>query len=365
MTGEATSQCGGWTFQWRRTWADVWTPAFMSLWEAVRDADPDAHVYHRAGLVRAWADTCGDPAGAAPMIGLAHGPDGRRAILPWVIADARGRAMRRRTLGPAGDDLFGYHAPLVEGGADGVDWAAFWSAAREAVGKACDQALFRFVEPRYATGLPVETSEMAPVLDLTDVADFDTLLGRCSANHRGDVRRRFRRLEEIGTLELWIAGASDGDAARADLRDRFLFAYRDTWRPGVRPSALFRPGLEAYLDRILLEGVPGGWAHYSVLRLDGRPLAWHLGLFDRGRMYWWIPARDPAWDAYSPGKVLLARLVAHGIAARWRAIHLLTGDQAYKRAWLPQPGPLLAVRWHAPTVRGAMLGWYDRIHRAV
>jgi CelD/BcsL family acetyltransferase involved in cellulose biosynthesis len=355
----------GWRFEWIREWPRVWDTEFQATWRHIQASDPLGHVYHRPDLVRAWAETRGREVGAQAMVGIASDEVGRRVLLPWVSVSYPGRFTRRRVLEPAGQSLFGYHDPLVDGyEADTLDWPAFWEAARRASADECDQALFRFVDPRYGRGPRSEPcGEVSPVLNLVGVADLDACLSRCSAKHRGDVRRQMRRLEEKGQVTLWVAGPTEADEAARDFTDRFVPAYRDLW--GARPAEdmLTEPGMTDFLERVIRSGIPSGWAHYAVLRVDGVPIAWHLGLLHQDELYWWMPTYDAAWETLSPGKTLLARLIEHSIAQRWRRVHFLTGGQWYKLAWKPEIMELRAVRWHAPTVAGALCACYDAVRR--
>jgi CelD/BcsL family acetyltransferase involved in cellulose biosynthesis len=288
----------------------------------------------------------------------------RQVLLPWVVATQAGRFTRRRMLGPVGSSLFGYHDPLVGASdADGIDWSSFWESTRRELARSCDQALFRFVHPRYTRGVATEPcGEESPVLSLAGLSDLQDALARCSTNHRSDVRRRLRRLEEKGEVRLWVAGPSEASAAMQDFSQRFVPAYHNLWRSRPSGSLLDRPGVVAFLARVLADGVPGSWGHYAILYVADTPIAWHLGLSHHRSLYWWVPTHDRAWDNWSPGKVLLAKLIEYGIARNWTRLHFLTGGHAYKLAWRPEAEDLLAVRWHAPTFVGRILGCYDGLH---
>jgi CelD/BcsL family acetyltransferase involved in cellulose biosynthesis len=263
-----------------------------------------------------------------------------------------------------GSSLVGYHDPLVgTGDTGGIDWSNLWGSARRELARSCDQALFRFVHPRYTRGIDAKPcGEENPVLSLAGLGGLQDALARCSPNHRSDVRRRLRRLEEQGELTLWVAGPNDARAAMKDFREGFVPAYHNLWRPRPSGSLLDKPGSVAFLTRVLDEGLTAGWGHYAVLYVAHTPIAWHLGLFHDRSLYWWVPTHDTAWEHWSPGKALLAKLIEYAIARGWTRLHLLTGGHAYKLGWRPARDDLFAVRWHAPTVRGRILGCYDALH---
>jgi CelD/BcsL family acetyltransferase involved in cellulose biosynthesis len=355
-----------WTFEWRRSWNDVWEASFVARWRQVFEASTCAHVYHRVEVVRQWADTIGTAIGAQPCVGFATSSTGVQAVLPWVVVPYGGHLTVRRSLEAVGSVAFGYHSPLVAAkDLTAVDWSGFWRAARVAVGGTCDQALFRLVEPAFAAGAGLRReSEESPVLMLTGFANLEQVLARCSSSHRVDVNRQFRRARERGDVTLEIAGPDDAASAVESLRRELLPAYRALWEGRLVGSTLLRSGADAFLEAAVTAGLPAGWAHFSVLRVGGTPVAWHLGFLDAGRLYWWLPTHDAAWSTYSPGKLLLAALVDRGCHDGWREIHLLTGHHSYKAAWNPARRTLTAVAWNAPTLRGRVMAWYDARARA-
>ena len=321
-----------------------------------------SQVYHRPEVVRAWVETRGMALEVQPMIGLAIDSKGHRILLPWVVVPYHGKFVCRWVLEPVGQSLFGCHDPLVTGDhPEVIDWAELWESLRQSLRLACDQALFRFVHARYGYGRHGEhCSEESPVLDLQGVSDVAQILAKCSQNHRGDVRRRLRRLAEKGNVTLWVARPVDAEVAVIEFHEHFVPAYNTIWDSHPAGNMLRQPGLAAFLTRIVSEGVQGGWGHFVSLRVNDRPIAWHLGLYDHEALYWWVPTYDQSWEHFSPGKVLLAKLIEYGIAAQWSQIHFLTGGHPYKLAWRPDVLDLRTIRWYAPSLRGKLLAWYDR-----
>ncbi len=356
---------GGWQFEWRRSWPEVWEPAFVDRWSRLHDASPTAQMYQSPAVVRAWAETCGASAHAEPLIGMARGPSGTQVLLPWAVYRVQGRIAARRQLGYAGDDLFGYHDPLEEkGGVDAVDWSDLWRSARDAAADTHDQAIFRSVDARVAPEEGGPCGDESSVLRLDRGMSFDQLLEGCSSGHRKDVRRLRRRLAERGEVSLWIATPQDGDEALADWQKVGAPAYRDVWARSGRRNTTLRRGLDELLARLLTQGLAEGWGHYAALRVNGESIAWHIGFADRRRLYYWIPAYRFDWRSFSPGNVLLAALIERLIAEGWRELHFLTGEHAYKLSWHPDRCNLRAVRWHAPGLRGAIFSWYDALRSA-
>lgn len=351
-----------WQFKWLRDWNTIWQSHVLPEWHEMAESAVHSHPYHRPEVIRHWAETCGNEDYIKPMFGIAQ-HDEKRCLLPWVTTTHHGRFGTRRRLEYVGHDVFGYHDPLSSD-TEEVDWAGFWEAVRFETTKFCDQSLLRFVHPRYGTGsLATPSLESSPLLDLQTVADFQDLMNGCSANHRGDVRRRIRRLEEQGPLSLWVAGQQDADVASNIFATEFLTAYGRYQQHRSERYLFKQPGVRQFAERIVKNGVREGWGSFAVLRVGDVSVAWHLGFLHRQQLYWWIPVFDAAWADFSVGKVLLAKLIEHGFQNGWSRIHFMTGDHAYKLAWKPQPLQLRAVRWHSPSVRGQLYSVYDSFAR--
>jgi CelD/BcsL family acetyltransferase involved in cellulose biosynthesis len=349
-----------WRFDWRRDWNSVWSSDFISKWEALIDASPAANIYHRPAVVRAWAETHGRAIGAEPLFGYATNHDGARVLLTFIRRTQRGRLVKRRSLSAAGEAFFGYHDPLVSA-PDGVDWSRFWKNVRDQTSSDCDQALLRFVHAGFANGsLSEPATDASPLLDLSNDRSLDDVYARCSSKHRHETRRLLRRLGERGATSLRAAGAGDGPGAVRIWSDGFLPAYNEYWRAKPAGSMLDQQGVGGFAARVVEEGTRDSWAECGQLEVGADSAAWYVGLLFRDSFYLWISAYNRSYLDFSPGRLMLALLIERCIDRRLKFLHLMTGDQQYKREWQPVDQAMCSIRWHAPTAKGRVLAWYDR-----
>jgi hypothetical protein len=68
----------------------------------------------------------------------------------------------------------------------------------------------------------------------------------------------------------------------------------------------------------------------STLRAGGKLLAVIWSAFEAGRLYYWVPAYDPAFSGFSPGRLLLHHLLHESHRQGHRELDLLIGNEDYK-----------------------------------
>ena len=278
----------GWRFEWITRWDDAWDGVVAATWRRLVDTSPHANAFHEPALAAAWASTIGATLAAEPVIGLARHESGVEAVLPWTVVRQRGQRAIRRVLEPIGQSLYGYHTPLVSAGAEGIDWTAFWSAARSAIPVAVDIARFRLIHPLFAPS-PIGDAigDDSPVLELSDVTDFEALLARISRKKRGEVRRGLRDLDAEGTVVFERLTAAD--AASRVYATEIVPAYRARWQTRPEGCKLDIPGVEDFFRRVATDGTAGHWGDVTRVTVNDVPIAWHVGLVHRSGLYWWLP----------------------------------------------------------------------------
>ncbi len=98
-----------------------------------------------------------------------------------------------------------------------------------------------------------------------------------------------------------------------------------------KTSSLVLPGRRRFLEELGALLSEQGSLRCSVLRLAGKPVAWHFGMAFYGKWFWYQPAFDLECDQASPGTYLLREVIQE--AARneeFRGVDLGLGDESYK-----------------------------------
>lgn len=326
----------GWRFEWFAGWKTFLDPALQAAWKA--DAELAAtRIFQHPWVVRAWIDTRGAARELEPELCRATHEDGSRVWLPMVRSRRRARRLGLRELEAAGEPNFDYQEPLAcRPDAGRIGWRDFWRSLEEDVvgGRRADVVRLRRV-PAESSGEHGRGDEsyVSPFLSLRDVESWSQLERTLSANLRGDLRRRFRRLAETGRhLELRRLGPEDLDEPDREL-EALLTAHRREWAGTPSESSLEQAGMRAFYRRLLSALLPTGLLHFTVLRLDGETVAWHFGFLWRGTLHWYKPVYEVRHRELSPGKLLLGRLVSMAVDAGISEIDFGVGNEPYKLQW--------------------------------
>ena len=133
-------------------------------------------------------------------------------------------------------------------------------------------------------------------------------------------------------------------------------AWAGSGWPGRRSSPHRRP--RRFYTEVARWAAASGRLRLIFLRVDGRPVAFHLALED-GRTYFPLKGGfDPAFRAQSPGRLLIHATLERAFAIGLRRYEFLGGGDAYKLRWATEaydrvlfhafaPGPVGRARWVA------------------
>jgi CelD/BcsL family acetyltransferase involved in cellulose biosynthesis len=163
-----------------------------------------------------------------------------------------------------------------------------------------------------------------------------------------DSRRNLRRLSELGKVEFPIA-------ATAEERARFLAAMveqksrRYVQTRGI--DSFDRPGYRDFFREATSRLAERGILHLSALTLDGKILAAHWGYVVGSRFYYLMPSYEFEWNRYSPGRLLLHRLLEWSVENGLAIFDQGIGDEEYKARYCDGTIPLYQDEF-ALTYRG-------------
>jgi CelD/BcsL family acetyltransferase involved in cellulose biosynthesis len=149
-----------------------------------------------------------------------------------------------------------------------------------------------------------------PVLELTD--DWDALYeAKVSGKRRSALRRRFRQLEQRGSVDFELLRSADElEGALADVFR--LHALR--WA-GLPDGSGFATQTGVAFHRAALRALADqGVVRLMMFRFERRTIAFALALAVGGRLFGYRTAFDPSFARYSPGVLTVHELL--GAASR-------------------------------------------------
>lgn len=334
---------GGWEFEWVTSWDEIETESFHKQWQQWAEQACNSHVFFHPALALAWIHTYRPLRDLQPRFAIArHGT--HTIFFPLVLWRRNWKHARLRVIVPLGQGDFDYSDPLVVHGASDFSWAGFWRAFWDEL-KARARGQFDRIEvsgirePLAAGANGWEKEAACPWCDLSPFTDTAAFLASIKKSLRGDLNRQQRRLAAMGNLEVHVFRPDEAAAAQASVAS--LLA----WHAHRWPRAYKAPGFHA---RLVDYGLVAGITHLSELRVAGRPISWHLGFVWKGRFYYYLPAHDPEFANYSPGKVHLLFCVADALKRGLKCFDHLRGEENYKSGWAREVAALYATSYENP-----------------
>jgi len=197
-----------------------------------------------------------------------------------------------------------------------------------------------------------ESRQVAPYVDTRGAwEDYESGLGK---NLRKDLRRRRRRLEEEGELTLEV---SDGTERLDELLEEGFRVEGSGWKGSYGSSINSQPAQRRFYTEVAHWATKRGWLRLAFLRLDGRALAFDY-CFEHNRIHYVLKTGyDPAYEGFSPGKVLRHLMLFRAFSEGLATYDFLGANYGWKQKWTSAQQEMLFLRMFAPTT----LGFLDRM----
>ncbi|MDQ5808997.1 MAG: GNAT family N-acetyltransferase, partial [Actinomycetota bacterium] len=167
--------------------------------------------------------------------------------------------------------------------------------------------------------------EASPVLAV-DGQGWDEWLAGKSSNFRGQVRRMERKLARDHELRFRLT--EDPGTLAGDLDT--LFRLHDLRWEAEGGTAAFSEDRRAFHRDFAARALERGWLRLWVAEVDGEPAAAWYGLRHANRDWYYQFGRDPRWDGYKIGFVLLVHTIRDAFEAGVASYHFGLGDEEYK-----------------------------------
>ncbi|HEV8335194.1 MAG TPA: GNAT family N-acetyltransferase [Candidatus Polarisedimenticolia bacterium] len=309
--------------------------AFLRLkkeWNALAESTHD-EPFHRHEYVRSWIESFAPGASLRILTGRDE-RDRLVALLPLIERRSRllGLGVREWS-SPTNVHSFRFDFLALDPAA-----AAPFFLARLAAQREWDLLRLADVPPQGSAwhlydaacgaGWPagIYPAQKSPYLPLP--ASFDDLAGLWSSKFRSNLRRRRRLLERRGRVEVERVGAGPG---LAKILDACFRLEGRGWKGKHGDSAQRDPRIGSFY-RSLAER-SGGSFSLSLLKLDGKLIAFHYGLTRRRVYSLLLTSYDESFRECSPGHLLVEEVLRDCLAEGVREFDFLGCDLEWKRAW--------------------------------
>lgn len=191
--------------------------------------------------------------------------------------------------------------------------------------------------------------QRSPYIALHD--DWPRYQNGLSKKLRSELRRRRKRLGEIGELRLEIVNGERELEARLEE----AFGVEAAGWKGVRGTAMTsHTATRTFYSGAARWAAGAGFLRLAFLRLDNRAIAFDYCFELDGTHYLVKTGYDPAFEKYGPGMLLRNGMLERAFAIGLNNYEFLGDDAPWKRAWADSCRDRLRVQAFSPSVLGTL-----------
>ena len=324
-------------------------------WAAAADRDPYIRLFQTPlWVVNYWKfrtqssgplklllgkDAAGAVQAVAPMIREQEG----QSVLPpnWVVAHGTGEYEAEWTCPPALAAEFA--RGVCEHFAD--DPERWYSLEFRGVRRGSSMAHALETEcSRQKLSIQIRDGMEIPYRNTATTSESvdDTLDGK----FRRDLRRRTRRLQEVGALSFETHSALEG---LEDALNRFFAVEASGWKGEAGTAIASDPTVQRFWRSLAREAAAEGTLRLTLVNVDGQPIAGQLGIIC-GRTYYCLKTGyDEEFSRYSPGALTTRHCIQECIEDPAVDVYDFAGaKQPYMIPWVHRSTTTCTIRIGSP-----------------
>lgn len=169
--------------------------------------------------------------------------------------------------------------------------------------------------------------------------------------NKPSLRRRQNYFERLGCLSFrTLSAASDIEPQL----DAFFEQHIARWSASRTPSLFLVQANRDFYYELTRQLDGTSWLAFSLVELDGRPIAMHYGFDYNDTLFWYKPSFDPAFAAHSPGLVLVRHLIRRAMEDGRRELDFTIGDESFKRRFTNLVRKTVRIRVYRDPTRYAL-----------
>jgi CelD/BcsL family acetyltransferase involved in cellulose biosynthesis len=195
-----------------------------------------------------------------------------------------------------------------------------------------------------------ETRQIVPCVDTRGSwEDYESRLRR---KFRSELRRRQRRLEEQGELNLDV---HDGTDRLSQLLDEGFRLEGSGWKEAQGSSIISHPSTHGFYTQVARWAAARGWLRLAFLRLNGQALAFDFCLEYNGTHYLLRTGYDPAYSKFGPGMIIRYLMLSRAFSTDISTYDFIGRFLSWKKEWTSGHQPeQVSLHMFAPTVLGGL-----------
>lgn len=223
-----------------------------------------------------------------------------------------------------------------------------------------DSTLFTItqgIQRRFPLRVRWSTGHNCPsvVASAADRRVFDEMLSK------ENPRRCQKKLQRLGHLSFDHIECRE---SITEMLDTFFEHHTLRRAVAVDMGGMFkRPEARDFFRCLVRRLDPGSVLRFGVLRLDGRPIAFHLGFEIDGRLTWYVPTFDVDWWQYRPGLVLLRQYFEYAAARGLHELDFTVGEEEYKTRFANRIAPTHDLTLYSTALVGQVARRKDGLAR--
>jgi CelD/BcsL family acetyltransferase involved in cellulose biosynthesis len=348
------------------------TTETISDYQAFLDLEPDwnrvvedswiDHPFLEHAWLRTWWECFGE--GSTIHIVVVSDGDEIQAIAPLILTKTRMFGIPVRRLG----FFYNSHVPragfIVRKRAEDAYKAIWVHLLRE-------QRLWDLLQ---LCQLPVASSTLHEMRSLASEAGFPNdvwrsgespyvsldaswrdYYGNLATKHRSNLRNRFKRLNEIGPVELETVARQNflTEDLEAGLR-----LEESAWKRDAGTAISCDPRVRNFYESFARRAAEKNWLRLNFLKADTQRVAFDYSLAYQQRVFLLKLGYDPAFSAYSPSNLLLALALERAFDEDFSKYDFLGESADWKRCWTKDAMPNYWLFVFADSLKGR---WLHRV----
>lgn len=170
--------------------------------------------------------------------------------------------------------------------------------------------------------IQIKSPVPAPALIIKD--NLDNAL---AIINKYSINRHIRKLNKLGKLDFYSLKHKE---LILNHIEHFFEQHISRYKlKGLTSQFLDVNNRQFYID-LINQFEDSQWLLFSILELNGSPIAYHLGFDYNNKLIWYKPTFDIKFSSFSPGTIMLKELIDYSIKTSHTELDFTIGDEEFK-----------------------------------